>query len=114
MGSVYECEDCNELILRQQPPLPCSDLLSPECSPSQIVVVDATDTDSLARSCSAMKEHLEDPRVTPLPCMILLNKKDKKLIDTQVSLLSLPRLCQSPPYTKSHLRLVQRHQVMSL
>ena len=95
-------------------PPPCTDLLSPECSPSQIIVVDATDTDSLARSCSAMKEHLEDPQITSLPCMILLNKKDKKLTDDQVSQLSLPLSCQSPPYTKSHFSLVQCHQLMSL
>lgn len=59
--------------------------------PFQIVVMDASDKDSLTQACSAMKVHLEDPRIAPLPCIILLNKKNKTLTDAEVSYVGSTR-----------------------
>ena len=50
-----------------------------------MVVMDASDKDGLTRACHAMKVQLEDPRIAPLPCLILLNKKNKTLTDAEVS-----------------------------
>lgn len=55
------------------------------CLLSQMVVMDASDKDGLTQACSAMKVQLEDPRIAPLPCLILLNKKNKTLTDAEVS-----------------------------
>ena len=55
------------------------------CLLSQMVVIDASNRDRLTQACTAMKVQLEDPKIAPLPCLILLNKKNKKLTDAEVS-----------------------------
>ena len=72
-----------------------------------MVVMDASDKDGLAQACSTMKVHLEDPRIAPLPCLILLNKKNKTLTDAEVAALLEEPCVTELVGSQHHLRLVR-------